>query len=187
MKYVFKIAIKGKVHSFASESYSSIFSQVSQTLKENNINFTEKEIRAQIERQSSLSTKKKSKVSLLDAFNGARALINYTAGNSASPQEIYRRAEICRGCPVLDQTSGCAACGAARNAANLVNMIRAHKKSEVAIPSDLKDKYCGSCSCSISLLIVTKYKDFHKESDEKNARRPDVCWIKRASKNFTEE
>lgn len=182
MKYKFQIVISGKLHSFFNESRSSVYAQAVDLLKKNNINYSSKEIYDMIDRQSKQAVKIK-KPSLMEAFNGAKALVRFTQGKSVEFSEIARRISICKACPFYGETSGCKACGAAATAAKLVNNIKVLKGMESQIPKEIQDKFCGFCGCSIPLLTVTRFDDFIKEEPKKNLTRPDHCWIKTTSPN----
>jgi hypothetical protein len=185
MKFKLRTA-NGNVN-FVAPTKAELITQVKVYCHENNINFSHAIVSAHIDAQNNIPTKPQKKVGILDAFNGARAVLRYAAGNSATPEEVLRRAEICKTCPMLKATTGCASCGAGGRIARYINAIRVFKKYESAIPKEVESKYCDVCSCSIPMMIVTHYKDFYKESESKNSARPDHCWLKRTSENFTDE
>ncbi len=186
MKYKYKIVINGSLHSFSDNSFANVFSQAASLLKKNNINFSEIDLKQQIERQSRINNIKK-KVTLIEAFNGARAFVRYVKGDSVSSKEMHRRSSICLSCPLISMASNCMSCGGSRVATNLINEVTKLKNPESAIPIEIKDKYCGVCSCSLSLMVVSKYKEFTQEDKDKNLSRPDNCWLKSTSQNFTNE
>lgn len=187
MTYRYVIAHKGKLERFSDPDSGALIAKVNAFMQKNNIKFDAKVVKAAIDRQTKMQKKANTRVTLSDAFQGAKALVRFTSGKAASQKEVLRRAEICKACPLMSSTSGCMACGAAARATQLVNSIQSMKKGAVSIPSEVKSKFCGVCSCSIPLMIVTKYEDFYQETDEKNSRRPDGCWLKKTSPKFTNE
>lgn len=186
MKYKYTFIHNGQAQNLKHEDKNALMAAVIDFFEKHNIKFDHGSISRAIDRQSKITSSDRS-VGLAEAFIGAKALLNYTRGKAASAKEMNRRASICAQCPVIQSTSGCQACGASRQAANLANQIRVHKGSEEPIPKTVSSKYCGICECSLSLMVVTQYKDFNKESEEKNSKRPDNCWLKRTSINFTNE
>jgi hypothetical protein len=185
MKFILRA--NKKSITFTANTKEELMAIVKDHCEKNNINFAASVVSAHIDAQNNFSKPKEKKVSISDAYNGARAVLRYVAGNSVSNAELNRRAEICRTCPQLKITSGCMSCGAGGRIARLVNTIRAYKKSESQVPKPVENKYCGVCSCSIPMMILTRYKDFYKEATSKNSTRPDNCWLKETSENFTNE
>jgi hypothetical protein len=182
-----RLTANGKTIKLEANTKPELIAMAKDYCEKNNINFAENIISAHIDAQNATVKKPSNKVGILDAFNGARAILRYVSGESTTPSEMIRRAKICEGCEKLSAISGCAACGAGRRIANIVNTIRAHKKSEVEVPRNVQNKYCGICSCSIPMMVLTKYKDFYRENETKNNSRPDNCWLKESSPNFTNE
>lgn len=184
--YKYAEAYKGKLYKFQNEDKNALLAEVHSFFKKNNINFSNDLLLKAIDRQSKIKINP-GKVTFQSAISGAMAVIRYTTGSSVSTAEMIRRSDICARCPMLSQISTCMACGGAGKIARFINGIRAAKKVESSIPSEVKASYCGVCSCSLALMVVTKIKDFHTESEAENRRRPDVCWLKTTSTNFKNE
>lgn len=184
--YRYQYVVSGKLHTFTNSNKDILLSEVTDHLKKTNINYSLDNIIKSIDRQSK-TVKVTNKITLASAFSGAKAILRLVKGNSASNQEIVRRADICNQCPLMTSTSGCSACGAAGKAARLANDIRSTKGSQIPIPKELASKYCSICQCSIPAMILTKYVDFYEEKESINKTRPDFCWLKRTSVNFTQE
>lgn len=185
MNYKCEIEHEGRVRTFTGDTQTSVFIKVKIFLNKNNIKFSDDMIYRRITSYSK-PVKPKS-LSLNDIITGAHAILRYTSGTAASNKEVARRTDICLGCPMRSSTSGCGPCGFSRRIATFINGIRAKKKSEAIIDSKIKQSYCGVCNCSIPMMVLTRYEDFYQESPEKNNKRPDNCWLKQSSPNFTNE
>lgn len=181
--YKYSIGFSGKIHKFSSSNKESLIADVIRFHQENNINFSVVEIGRAIDRQSKIKTAVK-KLSLADAINGAKAVLKYTTGKSESPSEIDRRSLICNACPLKQMISGCRSCGAAGAIAKFVNAVRVSMKVQAAIPSEIREQYCGHCGCALALLVVTKLEDFREEDPSTNTKRPDMCWLKTTSTSY---
>jgi hypothetical protein len=186
MKYKYTFVWKGQLRSFDNEDKNALLADVSAYLNKNNINFTQADLSKAIDRQSKLTPTKK-KLALRDVVAGANAVIRYMGGSSVSNDEIIRRSFICEGCPLIEKIGGCGPCGAAGKISSFVNNVRQKMGISIAIPNQTKNSYCGICGCSLALLVVTRKENFHKESSEENSKRPDRCWLKETSTNFTNE
>jgi hypothetical protein len=191
--YKYSFYYNGELYKFSGPDFDRVYSEVANKHNELNIKFDPASLKKSIERQSgskvtsnSIPEHRKSK-SLADIKRGAMALIKYTAGDSASKEEIKRRVEICKGCSLNQEAAGCRSCGMANTLTNFVKEVKNFKKVSTSIADDVKDRYCGICGCSLFLLSVTKMKDFYNETPQVNARRPDYCWLKENSPNFTHE
>lgn len=188
-KFRYVSVISGEVKRFEHENREILVEAVTSFYRKNNIIFNLEDINRRIDRQSKtyITQAKTKKISFSEALNGAKALLKYSAGNSVSGKEILRRSSICEKCPLLSNVSNCMGCGAASVITKAVNGIRSVKGAEIPIPKAVNTKYCGVCQCSIPLMVVTRYEDFRTETTEKNSRRPDNCWLKTTSPNFTDE
>lgn len=144
-------------------------------------------LRSSIIRQNDKAARIKKRLKLSDVIKGATALIRYGSGSAVSNAEIGRRSNLCLACPELAETSDCMSCGGAGKVAQLVNTIRVAKGKEVSIPDSVKNKYCGVCGCSCSLLVVTKHSDLKEEDEAHQNLRPAHCWLKKTSKNYKDE
>lgn len=185
--YKYITVINSKVESFIHEDIDTLLSIVTTFYDKLNINYNRDDILKQIQRQSKNEKLETKKISIGDAFNGAKAILRLTVGNSCSPEEIIRRSKICETCPLSSKTSKCAACGAAKKITLAINLIRKLKKNAIEIPSEIKSNYCGVCECALATMVVTRYNDFYLEPKEKNQKRPQFCWLNRISPNFTKE
>ena len=186
MKYKYSIAINGKFYKFSNHDKLVLLSQVSEFLRDNNIIFSEADLLKAIERQSKISEQKK-KLSFKQAVYGANALIRYAGGDSVSYKEIERRSSICSNCPLISEVEKCGPCGTAGKIARFIGEMKTKLKLSYPIPEEIKYSYCGVCDCSLALMTVTKIENFHKESNLINERRPDCCWLKTTSKNYSNE
>ncbi len=185
--FKYSVVIKGEVHRFESQmDKHHVYQQASEFFRKSNINFSPDSLMKDIERQSKITVRTKT-LSFGDALNGALAALKFTAGKSTSPAEIRRRSTICSNCPLKDTVSGCFSCGMGSRIAKSVSSMRAKKGSAIAIPEEVKTLFCGFCGCAIPLMVVTQHEDFNTESFEINNKRPDNCWLKTTSPNFTNE
>jgi hypothetical protein len=189
-KFRYSTVWKEQLLKFQSDNKHALLSDIKKSFESNGITFIYEEVSKAIDRQSK-ALEKKQRLTLSEVYGGAKALVKYLAGKSVSPAEIQRRVAICSGsgdpCPMLTEASGCASCGMAGKATLVANGIRAHKNAQIKIPSEVHRKYCDFCKCSIPLIVVTPLDEFHKEGDAKNSTRPDRCWLKATSPNFTQE
>lgn len=185
MNYNCDIKHNGRVYSFTGDTHTSVVIKVKIFLKKNNINFSDSKIQSMITSYSK-PIKPKS-LTFNEIVTGAQAILRYTNGTSASSTEVTRRTNICIDCPMRSETSGCGPCGFAGRVAKFINGLRAKKKTEAPIDSRIKQSYCDVCKCSIPMMVLTKYEDFYQESSIKNNSRPDNCWLKQSSPNFTNE
>ncbi len=187
MIYKYATGFKGKLHKFENKDRSVLIIEVSDFMRKNNINFTHDTIARSIDRQSGLAAKASKTIGLAAAASGAVALVKNLAGVAVSNEEVVRRSSICASCPMITRIGGCGPCGAAGKISQWANKIRSGKGLQIQIPSEVKHSYCGFCQCALSLMVLTKAKDFHAESPGKNMTRPDICWLKTTSKNYTHE
>lgn len=181
--FKYSTGYKGQLYRFEDRSRDIVLEKVVEFMQKNNIIFNREDLLRSIDRQSAIASTKKKRVTLGDAVNGAKALIKYTSSNRISTEELTRRSTICSQCPMINRLGGCMSCGAAGAIARFVNKIRSSYNLEIQIPSEVRQSYCGVCECSLALMVVTHINDFH-ESAEKNAMRPDCCWMKTISYNF---
>lgn len=180
--YRYSFGWKGTLYKFSDQNLDALIVIVSDFLVKNNINFSNESLKASILRQSNIADSKK-KIGLAEAVSGAKALIRYTGGSTVTTEEIVRRSDICKDCPLISKIGGCAPCGAAGKIANFVNSLRATLKLEEPLPTSVKSSYCKVCDCSLALMIPSKMSAF-TESESKNLQRPDHCWIKKTSNNY---
>jgi len=185
-KYKWATVISGKVYKVSHVDKEVVINKASEVLRKHNIKFEAKELVAQIDRQSKYGQQEKPVIDLQGAYRGALAILNYTAGNAVSEKESLRRAEICAACPLSSNVQGCSACGLAGKITKFVNGIK-KMTGNFAIPNYSSNKFCGFCGCSIPLMIVTKLSNFKNEPNSQNIHRPDMCWLKKTSINFTNE
>jgi hypothetical protein len=184
--FKYAIGYQGSLHRFDGQTREIVFHKVVDFMKKNNINYSSSDLLRAIDRQSGIQTQSK-KIGFNEAMLGAMALIKFTAGKSTSPAEINRRSAICSACPLSNQVGGCFSCGVGGKIAKAVAAIRAKKGSGIPIPSEVKSKFCGFCKCALPMLVVTRMEDFHPETNQLNQTRPDNCWQKKTSTNFSNE
>lgn len=170
-----------------------LFEIVANEYRQKGIHYNDQDLMAAIERQSNSKLRSRQslpivkKKTLTETIHGAKALIRYMGGQAVTEKELERRSLICNNCPLKDSVSDCMSCGGSGKVAAFINRIRRSKKVEGSIPESLRKKYCGMCGCSLPLLLVTQFKDFEVEDAQKNSARPDHCWLKKTSINFTKE
>jgi hypothetical protein len=163
-----------------------LFRKASSYLNKINVNFNPASLKRSIARQNE-STAESRKLTLSEVWKGAVASVKNMAGKSASSQEVIRRSTICSNCEDKTSVSDCMGCGAAGRLATLVSNIRKTKEGAASVSSELRKQYCKHCKCSLALMLVTKYADLEQESSEIQNQRPDHCWLKNTSLNFTKE
>ena len=182
----YTVVHNGQLHRFDGPTRQVVFEKVVEFMKKSNINYSADDLLKAIDRQSGFVLKPKS-IGFNDAMSGALALIKFTAGKSTSATEILRRSAICAACPLSSQVGGCFSCGVGGRIAKAVNAIRAKKGSTIPIPAEVKSRFCGFCKCALPMMVVTRIEDFHSETPEVNQTRPDNCWLKTTSTNFSNE
>jgi len=185
-KFRYTVGHKGELHRFDGPTQYVVFEKAKEFFEKSNINYSREDLMKAIERQSGFYVAEK-KIGFNEAMTGAMAALKFTAGKSTSPGEIQRRSAICASCPLSSTVGGCSACGLGGRIAKVISSIRAKKGSGIAIPAEVKGSYCGFCKCSLALMVVTKIEDFHPEDPSLNGRRPDLCWLKTTSTNFSNE
>lgn len=184
-KYRYAFGWNGKLHKFSNNNREVLFSEVIQFLNKNNINYSKDDISKAIDRQSKMVTDTH-KASFSEVVTGAAAILKYTGNQSVSDAEISRRASICKSCPSITQIKQCSACGTAGKIANFVSNLRVKLKLQSPIPNEVKYSYCNVCKCSLALMVVSQ-KDAFNEAESQNLSRPDICWMKKTSTNYTNE
>jgi len=186
--YKYTFVHNGDIIKRSHQDKRALMADVIAYMRKNNINFNESDISRSIDRQSAVTnTGKKHKVTFADAIHGVTAMIKYASRPGSSNQEIVRRSDICATCPQRSDIAKCGPCGTMRKITTWVNSIRAKKKVEAPIPSEVKYSYCGICDCSLALMVVTKIEDFYEENSSKNALRPTRCWLKNTSPNYIKD
>lgn len=179
--------ISGQKIVITGPSTKDVFNKTSEYLTKINFNFNPSSLKRAIELQNEGAELKSERLTIADMIKGSRATIQYATGKAASNPEILRRSRICEACELKATVSDCMSCGASGKISNLVNTIRSARGQEVQIPKTISDKFCGVCKCSLATLVVTKFKDLATESEQKQNDRPDYCWLKKTSTNFTKE
>lgn len=193
-KYQYFFAWKGEAYRFSDDNKDRIMGQIRKKMLEVGAGVPDDRLLEKaIDRQTPLLKSKKS-VSLAEAVSGAKALIKNVLGIAVSNEEIYRRSEICSNpnktgqpCPNLSKIGGCGTCGLAGKISKYVNDIRVQKKISHPMPVATKGQFCGVCDCSLDLMLPTKISDFKNEAPEQNSSRPDFCWLKTTSPNYSNE
>lgn len=128
------------------------------------------------------SQKTKKKLTLNDYFTGGAALVGVVSGNTVNQDEIDRRSAICLGCKELEEMRGCSACGFAGKLSSLVNSVKHSFGGGYSLPNNLDRHSCGICKCSLAVILPSKIQAFKEKQFDKT--RPDICWIRKDSKNF---
>lgn len=185
--YSYTVFLNKEKHQYQNDDLDALIIIVMDSFNKLNIKYDRDDLIGQIKRQQQKKDVVKKSPSIKEAFQGAKAILRFVSGNSASQEEIQRRSDICMGCPLMKRTSGCATCGAAKNVTLIAEFIQKTKKTPIQIPSSIKPEFCDVCGCSLATMVVTKYEDFYTEPQEKNSKRPDFCWLKTTSPNFTHE
>lgn len=196
--YHYKFEHQGEFFSFEDVNLPTLIIKVQHTFRELNIVQSNEQLRADIQLQTKgwiahssksppLPTAKR-RISLADAARAASALVNLVRGKHVDQTEADRRANICKACPFAVQTSDCVTCGGAAKAAKLVQNLRAKQGGAAPIiEKAISSKFCDICGCSLPFLLITNFADISPEPETKNASRPDRCWLKTTSPNFTQQ
>lgn len=169
------------------KDFDEVFVKAGNYFSDNGYTYNAESLRKLIMRANDKAAATNKRLTIGDTIRGAKAFIKYLAGKAASNKEIQRRSNICIGCLEVSSVSDCLGCGGSGKIANSVNSVRAAKGQETLIPDSIKDKYCGICDCSLTMLITAQHKDLKPESEPKNLLRPNHCWLKVGSSNFTKE
>lgn len=127
--------------------------------------------------------KHKKKIYFKDAVSGAKAILSNAVGLVVSQDEINRRSGICQTCIMKDSTSDCMACGFANKLSGFMNRLKKSFGMGFVIPNNLDGTFCHVCSCALAIMLPSKLSAFN-ETPEKQAERPDHCWIKKTSSNY---
>lgn len=127
---------------------------------------------------------KKPSLTLASVKSACGAMMETIKGNIVSDQEINRRWEICKNCPVSTKVSDCMSCGGAGRAADWVNKIKNAVGKRFRLEQESGRTFCGLCGCSHALMIPTKMKLQKQESEKQNQQRPSQCWLRWDSNNY---
>lgn len=182
MKYKYAVVVKGELKKFDSTDKAVLENRIATFFRDQGITYDRNTVSVSIDRQSRV-VKKTKEITIADAANGAKAMIKNLAGSTVSNGEILRRSAICAACPLIASISNCTSCGMSGKIAKWNNKIRAARGLQIPIPSDVSHSFCDVCSCSLSLMVLTKRVDFV----DKEEGRPDNCWLNKNSKNYTNE
>lgn len=185
-KYRYAFAYNKVLHRFEDQDRLTLIHKVTEFYRKHNIMFSYDMIVKSIDRQSK-NPEIKRRLTLAEVVTGAKSLVRTTAGQSVSNVEIVRRSDICAKCPLMDEIGGCHSCGAGGKISNWANKLRSFMGSQIPIPAEVKGSYCGFCGCAIASMVLAKKTDFYPEAPTKNATRPDNCWLKTTSINYTNE
>lgn len=119
-----------------------------------------------------------------EVVTGAKAILDVTKGEVVEQSEITRRASICTSCPLSSTTTDCIACGFGSRLSKFISDLKTKVfESNYKVPNGMDRNYCKVCGCSLAMMIPSKMSAF-KESDQKQAERPDHCWVKKTSINY---
>lgn len=175
-KYPFSIGDKEVL--LTDNTEPGLFRKVKKHFKDNKIAFNEVSLRRAILRMNTIDSKK-GKFTIKEVISGAHAMLKRVVGDNVSNEEMQRRSAICSNCPHRTTVSDCLQCGGSKRMAQAINTFRTARKLESEIPEKVKTKYCSICSCSLALMVATKFEDLAPEDPAKNASRPDYCWLKK--------
>lgn len=137
-----------------------------------------------LNRNKSNNTKHSRSVTIADASRAANALMKIIPGDYVDQDEYLRRLSVCKTCEIRQKNSDCMSCGGSGKAARALLAVRAKLGLSYNMNKEEGSHFCGFCGCSLSLLLVTKTRNYRKENDETNAQRPSYCWLNRNSKNY---
>jgi len=90
----------------------------------------------------------KSHLTLASVKSACGAMLQTIKGNIVSDQEIERRWEICKNCPVKTSVSDCMSCGGAGKVADWVNNIKNAVGRRFRLEQESGQTFCGLCGCS---------------------------------------
>ena len=130
------------------------------------------------------TTVKKKPVNFAAIKSACNAIFENIRNNVESPAEISRRWRICKACPQLTKVSDCVSCSGTGRFTNWLNSIKAASKTNFHIDQGSALTYCGMCGCSHALMIPARLDSQKEESDEANKTRPELCWLRKDSKNY---
>lgn len=182
-----KVYYKG--YNYKAENNESLVKKIAKEYKKIKI----KDIASYVEenaKEYTLEEKEKSELTFKKMVAGASAIINVTKGSVVTQAEINRRASICQSCkekggPGVVSTGECRPCGFAARLATWINNVKRDFGKSFTIPNNFEDKGCGSCMCSLAVMLPSKISAFDYEKDSQNTR-PDHCWVKKTGNNFIE-
>jgi len=195
--YTFTDRTTGKPVTLSNKKLEPLIASVIKHRAHNNIEYIEHEVAQEVAAANntkfsgiySVDPKKlinKPKLTIAAAKSACGALLNVARGEVEMNRVISKRWDICAKCPNLTSVSDCMTCGGAGRVGDMLNSIRAKFGKFFTLPSSASERYCGFCGCSMALLLPTLMKSQKEESDEKNAKRPDECWLKKTSVNYHE-
>ena len=127
---------------------------------------------------------KKRAVTIKDAARAANALVKIGNGETVDKTEYLRRLEICRKCTSKSKVSDCLGCGGSGKAARIMNGIRAKAGLTYRLDTAVSVQFCKMCGCSLSVIMLTKFENYKKESLAEIQARPNNCWLKKDYPNF---
>ena len=106
------------------------------------------------------------------AIAAARAFKDATLNDTAPPETIAARAEVCGVCPMRVPARGLAV----RVEKALAAVAVTHGKPEI-----LHGQMCGVCKCPLLLLVPDKHEVPHEDSKKEKAKRlrkAPKCWMR---------
>jgi len=125
----------------------------------------------QIERPAEITAEK--------AIGATLALIKNHSGGSVDQATFNQRVQICKSCPLYQQTSDCMGCGSLGKVNSLLSSLKTKFGWSSIEVSGEGGKFCGFCGCSISLLAATKKSNYNITAKDLN--RPAFCWLNKNS------
>lgn len=189
--------VKGMPHTVKGESIKELVDKAFTLYQVHGVDRPLKEIKADALQQVALATAKKKSVrnvkavavkqgespslSLNDLFQAGKALFKNMSGLTVSQQELNRRGQICKRCPMRIESNNCKKCGIAGQVASLFNTAKAFFGGKtLSMPNTYKEQGCGICGCSFSLLLPARKEDLHQDSPaqhEKRVLNAPFCWL----------
>jgi hypothetical protein len=186
--YRFKPSWKEPSVTITGRDFNDLYAQVVQMFDVKGYSFNSDSLKNHILKQNNQTkAPKESGLTLGEVIKGGIAMLKFIKGDHASNREIQRRSKICQGCEDKSMVSDCMSCGGSRRVATAVNAEKAKHGNQIDIPAEIQKMYCKHCKCSLIVMIATKYKELKPESSSVIESRPNHCWLKPSSPNFTKE
>lgn len=191
-----KYKIKYRNRSFLADSANEMIENIRKYFDKTGETFDLEEVKNHVNKNITESKTKldlgerlnkifKGKLNYKDALHGANALIKVLGGDAVDQEEIKRRTRICASCPLKTLTTDCYACGFASRLTKIISDIKGKFTTQFELSSDVRGSYCDVCGCALSVMIPSKMSVFSEDAD-KQASRPNHCWVKKGGPEYVQ-
>lgn len=200
MIYVFHFIHQKKITKMEHPELNVLIDKVVDKMNEIEVTANREEIKQAILRQTNIAypnssdvaqfvgQKPRKKLTLASVTRAAAAIVNLSRGVTVTQSELDRRAKICTLCSERSTVTDCMSCGAGAKIADTINKLRALKGKDMPnVPKHVEKNACRVCECYIPFLLVTNFSDIKDEEKSVNESRPDNCWMKKSSTNYTQQ